>query len=39
MGPVTRDLSALFARLTNGLEPKYRHFLTPTYAKRKAGAA
>jgi len=39
LGPVTRELSAHFARLTAGRDPKYRHFLTPTYAARKVGAA
>jgi branched-chain amino acid aminotransferase len=39
MGPVTRDLSALFARVTSGRDPKYRHLVTPAYGERKAGAA
>jgi branched-chain amino acid aminotransferase len=39
MGPVTRDLSALFARVTSGRDAKYRHLVTPTYGERKAGAA
>jgi len=39
MGPITRDLAALFVRVTSGREAKYRHFVTPTYAARKVGAA
>jgi branched-chain amino acid aminotransferase len=39
MGPITRELSALFANVTSGRDPKYRHLLTPTYGERKAGAA
>jgi branched-chain amino acid aminotransferase len=39
MGPITRDLATLFARVASGREPKYRHLLTPTYGTRKAGAA
>lgn len=39
MGPITRDLSNLFARVVSGREPKYRHLITPTYGTRKAGAA
>jgi branched-chain amino acid aminotransferase len=39
MGPVTRELSSLFARLTSGREPKYRHYLTATYASRRVGVA
>jgi hypothetical protein len=39
MGAVTRDLTALFARVTSGRDQKYRHWITPTYGERKAGAA
>jgi branched-chain amino acid aminotransferase len=39
IGPVTRDLAALFARLTSAREPKYRQLLTATYQTRNAGAA
>ena len=38
MGPVARRLSEIFERFTLGLEPKYRHWLTPTYADRRVEA-
>jgi branched-chain amino acid aminotransferase len=36
MGPVARRLSEIFARLTLGREPAYRHLVTPAYANRGA---
>jgi branched-chain amino acid aminotransferase len=39
IGPLTRELTAQFARVTSGRDPKYRSFVTPTYANRNAGAA
>jgi branched-chain amino acid aminotransferase len=36
MGPVARRLSDIFARLTVGREPAYRHLVTPAYAGRGA---
>jgi branched-chain amino acid aminotransferase len=39
LGPVARELAQLFERFTVGREPKYRHWLTPTYANRRVGAA
>jgi branched-chain amino acid aminotransferase len=36
LGPVTRRLGEIYARFTVGLEPKYRHWLTRTYADRAA---
>jgi len=38
-GPLTRRLCELFERATSGRDPNYRHALTPTYARRKVGAA
>ncbi|GAC1443732.1 MAG: branched-chain amino acid transaminase [Vulcanimicrobiaceae bacterium] len=38
MGPVARDLTKLFDGITYGRNPKYRHFLTATYAGRKVSA-
>ncbi len=39
MGPVTRKLVDLFARITSGREPAYRSWLTPVYANRRLGEA
>jgi branched-chain amino acid aminotransferase len=39
MGPTVRALMQAYARFTQGLEPLYRHWLTPTYADRRVGAA
>lgn len=39
IGPLTRELTAQFARVTSGRDPKYRNLVTPTYGKRNAGAA
>jgi branched-chain amino acid aminotransferase len=39
MGPITRELTAIFERMTLGREPKYRDLLTPAYAKRKVQVA
>ena len=39
IGPITRSLAELFERITYGREPKYRGWLTPTYAKRRVSAA
>ncbi len=38
MGPVARELTKLFDAMTAGRLPKYRHFLTATYADRKVSA-
>ena len=39
MGPVVRALTDVYERFTRGLEPNYRHWLTPAYANRRVGAA
>jgi branched-chain amino acid aminotransferase len=39
MGPVTRELTALFARVTSGSDPSYCGLSTPVYANRQVGAA
>jgi branched-chain amino acid aminotransferase len=39
IGPVTRALADLFERVAYGREPKYRSWLTPTYAERRVSAA
>jgi branched-chain amino acid aminotransferase len=39
MGPISRDLTALFARLTSGSHPAYRELVTAVYANRQVGAA
>jgi branched-chain amino acid aminotransferase len=39
MGPITRALAEIFERVTYGREPKYRSWLTPTYAERRVSAA
>jgi len=38
-GPVTRKLRELYERIVVGREPKYRSWLTPTYAGRRVTAA
>ncbi|MBD5656998.1 MAG: branched-chain amino acid transaminase [Candidatus Eremiobacteraeota bacterium] len=38
MGPIVRKLGQIFERFTMGRDPKYRHWLTPTYADRRVGA-
>jgi branched-chain amino acid aminotransferase len=38
IGPVTRALRELYDRITAGCEPKYRSWLTPTYAGRRVTA-
>jgi branched-chain amino acid aminotransferase len=39
MGPVTRELTTLFARVTSGVDPAYRHLSMAVYANRQVGAA
>jgi branched-chain amino acid aminotransferase len=38
MGPITRELTALYSRITSGTDAKYRSLCTPVYAKRQVGA-
>jgi branched-chain amino acid aminotransferase len=37
IGPMTRKLTAAYEDAVNGRTPKYRTWLTPTYANRKVG--
>jgi len=37
MGPITRELAALHARVTSGAHPAYRDLVMPVYANRKVG--
>jgi branched-chain amino acid aminotransferase len=39
LGPVTRALADIYERVAYGREPKYRSWLTPTYATRRVSAA
>ncbi len=39
MGPLTRQLAAIYDRIVCGREPKYRSWLTPAYATAGAGVA
>jgi len=39
IGPITRGLAEIFERITYGRDPKYRSWLTPTYANRRVSAA
>ena len=38
-GPVTRSLADLYDRITTGRDPRYRAWLTPTYAGRRVPVA
>ncbi len=39
IGPLTRAIGEIYERVTTGREPKYRGWLTPTYAGRRVSAA
>jgi branched-chain amino acid aminotransferase len=39
IGPVTRKLTSAYDSAVSGRNPKYRSWLTPTYAKRNVGVA
>ena len=39
IGPITRAIGEIYERVTTGREPKYRSWLTPTYAGSRVSAA
>ncbi|MHB8177512.1 MAG: branched-chain amino acid transaminase [Vulcanimicrobiaceae bacterium] len=38
MGPITAKIAKMYARIVRGEEPRYRHWVTPTYAPRAQSA-